>query len=112
MPIFSAIKDLDLPPDDSFRPATEFNYVDAPPYAFHFTTNGDYEQSFTFDDCRENRKQSDGVSHSWTNPTDGSNQDVELNEHSLHYRRLFVLKYLGKKKPKYYLAPWLGVPYE
>jgi hypothetical protein len=115
MPIFSAIKDLSLPLDDSFRPATEINYVDAPPYAFHFTTNRDYDsggQSFVFDDCYEYWKSSNIISHSWTNPNDQSTQKVNLNEPSLHYRRLFVLKYRDKNYAQYYLVPWLVIPYD
>ena len=114
MPIFSAVKNLSLPLDDSFRPATEINFVDAPPYAFHFTTNTDYDthQGFTFDDCNEYRLEADNVSCTWTNPDDKSTQDAHLNEHNLHYRRLFVLKYRGNNPAQYYLTPWLGVPYE
>jgi hypothetical protein len=112
MPIFSAVK-TSLGPNSLFKPATLINADKAPKYAFHFTTKTD-ATDFTFDDCRDYEKNSIQMVSSWTNPADQTMQTLNLNEHHLHYERLFLLTYLKKVDghQRYYLIPRLIIPYE
>jgi len=116
MPIFSAVNNLALPPDTLFKPSVEFPTY-SPDYAFHFSplSTIDANPTFIFDDGSQYPKYhgpSAPVIHEWTNPIEQKQYSVNFNEQHLRYRRLFLLRYLGIDDPKYYLCPWVVIPYE
>lgn len=103
MPIFNAAANLSFTKDTLFSPSTE-STVAAPEYAFFFDQPKNFNQSFAFDDGA----QFNVASH----PVVCDGFQFDLNEHSLHYRRIFKLRQLRTTDPRYYLIPWLGVPFK
>jgi hypothetical protein len=103
MPIFNAAANLSFAKDTLFSPSTE-STVAAPEYAFFFDHPTNFNQSFSFDD---------GVQFNFASyAVVCQGFQFDLNEHNLHYRRLFKLRHLRKTDPRYYLIPWLGVPFK
>lgn len=101
MPIFSSAGAAPFPPDDRYVPTTEIHPAAAAQYAFYFHPKSDFRNRFNFDDCREFKALNKTVTY---DPLDFSNQDM-------YYHRLFKLP-AGTPGPKYYLCPWLVIPYE
>jgi hypothetical protein len=101
MPIFSAASNTQLPDDKRFNPTTEVPRADTPDYAFYFYPGQDYYDKYNFDNCGEFniRDQSIGFG------------DIDFAPQDMYYKRLFKLKHLVGA-PRYYLCPWLVVPFE
>lgn len=102
MPTFSALGNTLYPPADPFRPSTEISNVAAvPDYEFYFDARG-FHGKYNFDDCREYGK------------FEGSRKSgyQVFSEQEMYYKRLFPLKTPRRAGSKYYICPWLTVPFD
>jgi hypothetical protein len=101
MPIFSAANSTQFSEDERYIPETEIHPASAPEYAFYFYPEEGFRTKYNFDNCRDFGYFNRGLKY----------REIDFNHQDLYYRRLFSLKNV-EERPKFYLCPWLIVPFE
>lgn len=101
MPILNAANNTPFAATSKLRPTTEVPFASRPKYAFYFYAEGTFYDNFNFDNCREYIHFDQSIAY----------KEIDFSHQDMYYKRLYEFR-RAQNGCKYYLCPWLVVPFE